>query len=371
MAADEVVRRAARVVRPSAVAARIASTVRSPSAQSDAVQVVKSVLAAVVAWLLASEVLELAQPFLAPWTALLTVHATVYRSLSRGAQSVAATVLGIGVAFVAVTVIGPDVWALAAALLVGLGLSRAGLLRQEGVTVATTALFVLTAGVGRQEGMLLDRFWDVLLGVGTGVLVNLVVLPPVNDRSARQLVDTINAEMGGLMQDMAEEMRSRWTEERSQAWVEATRDMDSRIDEGWQLVRHARESSWWNPRRLVSSRVGDPTTYEQVLRRLEDGVAQLRAIARTVDRSTRTAQEWDARFRQPWLDILADAGRRVADPEAEVDPPLGDRLTDLTRELSQEDLPTLYWPVYGALIDDLAAVVEIVDDVASREPVRT
>lgn len=48
-----------------------------------------------MAWLLAAEVFSLPQPFLAPWAALLVVHATVYRTMSRGVQQVLATVVAI------------------------------------------------------------------------------------------------------------------------------------------------------------------------------------------------------------------------------------------------------------------------------------
>jgi hypothetical protein len=41
---------------------------------------VKAAGAAVLAWVLARSVFGLSQPFLAPWAALLTVHATVYRT---------------------------------------------------------------------------------------------------------------------------------------------------------------------------------------------------------------------------------------------------------------------------------------------------
>ena len=345
-------------------------TLRQPTTQTDLLQVVKSVLAAVAAWVLASEVLDLAQAFLAPWTALLTVHATVYRSLSRGAQSVAATALGIGVAFLVVQTIGAGTLALAVSLLAGLLLARAGVLRAEGVTIATTALFVLTTGTEQDVPLLGDRLIDVALGVGIGVLVNLLVLPPLADRSAEQRVDRINREMGGLMQEMAGELSDAWDEERAGAWVDRTREMDDDLEGAWQLVRHARESSWWNPRRLVSREVGDPTEYEQVLRRLEDGVAQLRAMARTLDQSTRSAQEWDADFRERWVDLLREVGGRVADPDAEVKAVRG-RLDELARDLSREDLPSLFWPVYGSLICDLSNLAAMVDDVASRRPVRT
>lgn len=345
-------------------------SLRQPATQTDLLQVVKSVVAAVAAWVLASEVLDLAQAFLAPWTALLTVHATVYRSLSRGAQSVAATALGIGVAFLVVQTLGPGTLALGVSLLAGLLLARAGVLRAEGVTVATTALFVLTTGTEQDVPLLGDRLLDVALGVGVGVLVNLLVFPPLADRSAQQRVDKINRDMGALMEEMAHELADSWNQERADVWIDRTREMDDDLAQAWQLVRHARESSWWNPRLRVTRDVRDPTEYEQVLRRLEDGVAQLRAMARTLEESTRSAQEWDADFRGRWVQLLREVGRRVADPDADVMAVRG-RLDELARDLSREDLPSLFWPVYGALISDLRNLVAMVDDVASRRPVRT
>ncbi len=345
-------------------------SLRQPATQTDLIQLVKAVVASVAAWVVADGVLDLAQPFLAAWTALLTVHATVHRSLTRGGQSVAATALGIVVSYLVVVTLGPGTVALAVALLAGLLLARAGLLRDEGVTVATTALFVITAGVPGDELLLLDRLLDVALGVAIGVLVNLVVFPPLADRSAQQRVDRINREMGALMQEMARELADSWDQEHADAWIERTRAMDHELEDAWQLVRHARESSWWNPRRLVTHEVGDATSYEQVLLRLEDGIAQLRAMARTLDESTRTAQQWDERFRAPWIRLLAEVGRRVANPDADVKSARG-RLDDLARDLSSGDLPSLHWPVYGALISDLRNLVDMVDDVASTGPVRT
>ena len=83
-----------------AAAARAPGRLRDPVVQAGLLLVLKAPGAAVVAWLLAVQVLDLSQPFLAPWSALLTVHATVYRSVSRGAQQVGSTVLGVLLAFV-------------------------------------------------------------------------------------------------------------------------------------------------------------------------------------------------------------------------------------------------------------------------------
>jgi len=350
--------------------ARALAPLRDPATQTDLLQIAKAVVAAVLAWVLAVQYFGLQQPFLAPWAALLTVHATVYRTFWRGTQAVLATALGIGLSFAVAEVFGLGATSLGLALLAGLLLARAGVLRDEGVTVATTALFVLTTGYEQQQTMLLDRFVDTAIGVAVGILANLVIVPPLNDRSAQLQVDRINEKLGALLGEMAAQMRSAWSEERSGSWIEQTREMDDDLDQAWHLVRHAHESGWWNPRRRLKGRALAPTQYQEVLERLEEGIAQARAMARTIHESTRSAHEWDARFRDPWLDLLEETGRRVADVDADVSV-LHGRVDNLTRELSSEDLPGLYWPVYGALIASLLNVIDIVDDVATSRPVRT
>src|SRR3954449_13373578 len=83
-------------------------------------QLVKTTVAAVVAWTLAVRVFHFQQAFLAPWAALLTVHATVFRTLRRGVQQVGATVLGVVVAVAAESVLGVSALSLGIVVLVGL-----------------------------------------------------------------------------------------------------------------------------------------------------------------------------------------------------------------------------------------------------------
>ena len=331
---------------------------------------VKAVVAAVAAWLVASEVFDLAQPFLAPWMALLTVHATVYRSLTSGAQTVVASVVGVVIAVLAAQALGASAVSLGLALFIGLLLSRSWLIRPEGLTIATTALLVMTTGTENDPWVLLDRIYDTLIGVGIGVLVNLVVLPPLNDRSAEEQLDRLDEHMGALLTDIAGQMRSAWGGEQADAWIDRTRDMDRDLSRAWQLVRHATESSRWNPRSYLPGQRRDRTAYERLLLRVEEGIAQVRAMARTVRESTMSAQEWDPRFRERWIDLLAETGRRVADPDADVGS-LRDSLEELARDLSHEELPGLMWPTYGSLITSLTHVVVIVDDVATSRPART
>lgn len=74
--------------RARARATSLVPPLRSPRTRSDLVQILKAVLAAVLAWYVAAHQLGLTESFMAPWTAMLTVHATVYRSFTRGGQVV-------------------------------------------------------------------------------------------------------------------------------------------------------------------------------------------------------------------------------------------------------------------------------------------
>ncbi len=345
------------------------TTLKHPETQTDLLQVAKATLATVVAWLLATEVFGLQQPFLSAWAALLTVHATVYRTFWRGVQSVAATFVGIMLSFLAVELLGYGALTLGLAVLVGLLAARFRPVREEGVTIATTCLFLLTQGDGTQGDLLLHRFGDTVLGVATGLLINLIVIPPLDDRSAERHLDEVNRRLGNLLGRMADELNEPDSHEHAMAWIDETREIDDLLDHAQQTLSFTRESQAWNPRKWRSAWAGDPTSGEQLLVRLEEGVAQARAIARAVNESATPPDEWDEDFRRRWTDLLGRTGRRVADPDAEVGGLRGE-VDDLTRHLSHEQLPGLLWPFYGALITGLINVIDVVDDVASMRAVR-
>ena len=337
---------------------------REPAVHTDLLQVVKATIATVVAWVLADTWLDLEQAFLAPWVALLTVHATVYRSVLRGGQSVAATFLGVLLAYAVFELLGYGPLSVGLGVLVGLLLARLPPLRLEGVAVATTALFLLTLGGTSEESELVDRLLATAIGVLTGIVVNLLVVPPLDDRGAEHQLDLIHRRLGALLRRMASELDEGVDDEGVRAWVEETRGIDAEVDRAEWLLEYSRESQWWNPRRHRSSSVSDTERGSDVLVRLEEGVAQARAIARTLEESVIEAEDWDPRFRDPFLRLLDQVGRRISDPEAYLHS-LREEIDALTNELSAQDLPGLRWPLYGSLITSLRHVVTIVDDVAS------
>lgn len=360
---------------------RATDLVRRPEFVTDLLQIIKSVVAATAAWWISAAVLDSQMPFLAPWTALLTVHATVYRSLSRGAQSTVASTIGVALSFVIGNYLGVSIWTFALALFIGLIGARLSWIRDEGVAIATTAIFILGGGFDSQQPLLLERISEVALGVAVGLVVNLIVVPPIRDRQASRYIDSINRRMGDVLISMSQEFSDSWDTDRAEVWFRETESMSNELSTAWQSVRFARESRRVNPRGDLRMKVhtkrlnnvheqADAESYENILQRIDEGISHLRHLARTLQEASYADGEWDTHFRRQWSEIVNDAGRSIADPDAEVEP-VHDRIEDLSRNMSDDNhLPRTSWPLYGSLITSMRHIALIVDDVASARAAR-
>jgi uncharacterized membrane protein YgaE (UPF0421/DUF939 family) len=246
--------------------------------------------------------------------ALLTVYATVYRTFARGAQQVGATVLGVLLAFAVGNVLGVIAWSLGLMLLVAMLAGSARGLRGESTMAAATALVVLLTGYSANDHILGARLLDTVFGIGVGLLVNLVVWPPLRDRAAARRVDRIDDELGALLTDMADRLHERDDGDAVDDWVERTRDLDHDIDAAWATVRRARESG------------------------------RRRRLPRALDRSA------------------AARRRRVSDADSAA---IGEIRVDLEAVAEGE-----HRPARGALLVNLRNILDAMDAVADAQPVR-
>lgn len=343
---------------------------RDPILWTDAAQLIKTALAAAVAWVLAMHVLDISQPFLAPWAALLTVHATVDRSLRHGAAQVASAVAGVLLAFLAGTVLGLTPLSIGLVVLAGLLIGALAPLRAEATTAAATALVVLATGSSDEGPMLVARLLDTGIGIAVGLLVNLLVWPPLRDRSAARQVDAIDDRLGALIGDVAARLR------RGRDALDVARalaccaELDGAIGEAIVVVRQARESGRFNARRATARRIAATGGYADVLARLELAVAEVRSMLRTIEFAHIAPDDWDPRFREPWLDLLARTGRGVEAGDAGALVAVRGDLEQFVRALPLTELPEGFWPVCGALVVNLRNVLEALDVVADVQPIR-
>ena len=279
--------------------ASLRQRLRDPVLWTNALQILKTVLAAVIAWVLAVHVFDIAQAFLAPWAALLTVHATIFRTVKRGVQQVGASVLGVLLAFAAGSALGLNALSLGLVMLAGLLFGSVRGLRAETTTAAATALVVLTAGYSDDGGMLVARLLDTGIGIAVGLLVNLLVWPPLRDRAAAHQVGVIDDEIGALLSDMAAALRRRCTPEDIDGWIARTGDLDHEIDQAWSVVRQARESGRLNPRRGAGDRMRRAADFGAILGRIEHAVAEARSMASTIRLARVRPDDWHPSFRTP------------------------------------------------------------------------
>jgi uncharacterized membrane protein YccC len=349
--------------------ARAAHRLRDPVTWAGASQLAKTVIAAVVAWVVAVDVFHLAQAFMAPWAALLTVQATVFGTLKRGVQQAAASVLGVLIGFAAWQVFGLDAASLAAAVFAGLVVGSVRGVRAE-TTTAATAVVVLTTGYIDKSGMLASRLADTGIGIAVGLLVNLVVWPPLRDRSAANQIDVIDDRVGDLLADIAAQLRKGFTADDVDGWIARTDALDNDIDRAWSVIEEARESGRLNPRRAVPQRMQAAEGFVPIVNRLAQAVAETRSMARTIRFAHIPPEEWDDEFREPWLDLLHRSGTAVADADAGRVKAAREDLRALANRLTVDELHDDLWPVYGALLINLRNVLDALDAVVEAQPVR-
>jgi len=344
----------------------ISHRMRDPVSWSNVSQLAKTVMAAVVAWVLAVDVFHLSQAFMAPWAALLTVQATVFGTVRGGTQQAVASVLGVLVAFGAWRLMGLNFASLGVAVLAGLIIGSVRGLRAE-TTTAATAVVVLTTGYLSNGDMLVARLEDTGIGIAVGLLVNLIVWPPLRDRGAARQIDVIDDRVGELLADMAEQLCHGSAD--VDGWIARTDGLGHDVSRAWRVLEEARESGRLNPRRATPGRMNAAEGFAPILNHLDQAIAETRSMARTIRLARVAPEQWDRRFREPWLDLLRRCGTSVAAADIGKLNAARAELAALADCLEFDELGDL-WMVYGALLVNLRNVMDALDAVVEAQPVQ-
>ena len=326
-----------------------------PVAVVDWAQHAKTALAGVVAWVIATDVLGLEQAFLAPWAAVLVVHATVYRTVSRGGQQIVATFLGVVLAWAAGTLFGSGALGMAVMLAVAFLVGRHRWLEEEAMTVATTGIVVLATHVIDESHLLAGRLLDTTVGVVVGLAVNFVVWPPLRDRAASMHTHRLPHQLAAALGEMASGLDKDLAPAAVEDWVARLRAVDVDIDHAWGLLRQAQESSRFNPRR---SQPADLDEMVRSLHLLEGAVADSLSLARTVATSADHANVWDDSFRSRWQELLTRTAESFGLGDQAALEAVRTELSGLAHELSTDALAESQWQEYGGLLVNLRNIVD-------------
>jgi len=335
------------------------------SSRSPLLQVVKTSLAAIVAWLVCAALLHQPLPIFAAIAALLVVAPSVNQSLAKGVERSVGVIVGVLLAYAAGDLFGHSTWVVLGIIVVSLLLAWVLRLSPGSANqIPISAMLVLALGL-QTPGYAVDRIVETVIGALIGLAVNVLVVPPVLFGPAHDAVTRLASEISGTLGDLAHVLRIPTDSRGVEAVLERARTLRGLRDEAAAALASADESLTLNPRggrhrrQLARDRAFLDTL--TVLATRVPGMA--RAVRDRYDTSLTTdavvqsiATELDRAAHD--LLLLAQAPRGRDEP-----PPVTAELPALTAPLVVLRPDEENWVLVGFLLEDLRRVRdEIVGD---------
>ncbi|WET82365.1 aromatic acid exporter family protein [Amycolatopsis sp. QT-25] len=212
------------------------------------VQTAKAAAAAMIAWIIATSVLRLPQPFLAPYAAVFLVQATVYRSLRGWAEQVGAVGVGVLLAAGAGQLIPSVTVALGLVVFIGLLIGAWRGFGDSGVWVGITGMLLISYGNATEPILLADRLLETALGAGIGAVLNAVILPPLHGERLRAATSRLASAIADLLDETAALVRDGEPPEATEALYDRVDDVRSLVAEAEDAIGWTREGRYLNLR---------------------------------------------------------------------------------------------------------------------------
>jgi uncharacterized membrane protein YgaE (UPF0421/DUF939 family) len=274
--------RAQPLLEEAAERSRLSAHMRAERLRGAARMILQATIAAVVAWVLATEVIGHVQPFFAPVSAMITLGLTQGERGRRALEVVLGVTLGIAVADFLVIQLGTGWWqlgivvalAMSAALLLGSGQMFA---QQAAVSAALVATLQPP-----DDGVSFARAVDALLGGGVALAVSALVLPAHPARMVREAAAPVLIELAAVLDDVATAL-----ERRDREGVQSALDRGRAIDDLYRNLDEAlvvgREVAYLAPprRRML----GTVDVYADAAAQMDLAVRNVRVLARGARRA--------------------------------------------------------------------------------------
>jgi Aromatic acid exporter family member 1 len=206
----------------------------------------KTVLAAVVAYAVADSLHTSSSPVLAPLTALLVVQLTMHETLASGRERVVSVVAGVLVAAVFASFVGLTWWSLGLVVTASLVAGKVLRLGPQLLEVPITAMLVLA--VGGAQRYALGRVEETLLGAAVGIVVNLLIAPPLYIQPASDAIAELAERMAASAHDLAAALRGEWSRSVAEAQLARARRLGEDVARADRHLARTEESARLNPR---------------------------------------------------------------------------------------------------------------------------
>ncbi len=322
-------------------------------------QVAKTAVAMIAAWVIAGAFLPTQLPIFAAIAALLVVQPSVNQSVGRAIERSIGVIVGVGIAYAIGIVFGTSSWIVLLTVVVAIFLSWALKLTPGTANqVPITAMLVLAIGAASPNYAFV-RIVETIIGAIIGVIVNLVIVPPVLIGPARTSVNALGIEAAATLDRLATAL----TVPQTQAQLDELlitarllRPMQARTESD---LSQARESLTLNPRQ--SRHRKDLDAVDEFFRRLGPVITRVLGMTRAFhDRYD------DSISREPTVRAIADELTRASHDlrllarEPDAPSPEPDAVTAgipvLTAPLSVAAPNSRHWVLIGSLVEDLRRI---------------
>lgn len=332
-------------------------------------QVAKSAIATIAAWVIAGWLIPGPLPVFAAIAALLVVQPSVNQSIAKAVERSVGVIAGVIIASALALAFGQSTWVVLLAVAAALGI--AWLLRMTTGTanqVAISALLVLSLGAATPD-YAFDRIIETVIGAAIGFIVNLAFVPPLALAPAQDAVDILGDEVASSLDRLASSLASPQSSAQLEELMLTARLMRPMVATADEAIATASESLTLNPR---SRRRRDE------LQRLQATLGRLGPIVTQVIGMTRAVYDrYDAGLaEEPAVRAIAEQLRRAAHDVRRVmrrtnpdpaDPPT-ESIPALTAPLAVGAPSSGNWILVGSLLEDLRRIHEALAEHAGDEP---
>ena len=192
-------------------------------------------------------------PYYAPLGALVAMYENVAGSMRQGLQTLVGLAIGVGLAFMLFSLGEPT--PLTVAVVMGLGVVLAGLpkIGSGRDWIPTAALLVLLVGGHNPDTFSFGYLFQMGVGVTVGIVVNLLVFPPLHFRAAALSIAELRQALAQQLWDMGKALKESWPPEHED-WARRSDALAAHARSVRLAVEKADASRQANPRRRLHPR---------------------------------------------------------------------------------------------------------------------
>ena len=218
------------------------------SSRGPILQVVKTSVAAVLAWLVCEFALREPLPIFAAIAALLVVQPSVNQSLAKGVERSLGVIAGVLIAAGAGAVFGHATWVVLGVIVVSLLLAWLLKLAPGSANqIPISAMLVLAIGT-QQHGYAGLRIAETVIGAVIGLVINALIVPPLLDGPARRAVVALGRAEAATLSAVATALRTPQTRAELETMLAQARTLRPLSDAASESIAKADESLTFNPR---------------------------------------------------------------------------------------------------------------------------